>query len=791
MAKKNIDKIVEPPEKVTGVIKKIPKTVPLLPLRDVVVFPDMIIPLMVAREPSVEALQAALIQEKLLFLALQKDPAVDVPEEKDIFHIGVIARVLQVLKLPNGTAKVLVEGVTRARIVKIVDIDTYKQVKIEEFKRGEENTPRIKALIRNVVSSFTMYVKLSKTIPDEVLVNIPNIDDPQQMTDTIAAHLLIRNTAKQEILETPSLEAELVKLASILSEEIEILELEKSIDNEVRERLQKSQKDFYLHEQMRVIKEELGEDDEADSEILELNRRIKKSGMSAEAMKKSREELKKLRRMHMMSPESTVVRNYLDWLLALPWKKRTRDNLDIAAARKILDEDHYGLQKAKERILEYLAVLKLAKRIRGPVLCFTGPPGTGKTSLAKSVARALNREFIRVSLGGIRDEAEIRGHRRTYIGALPGRIIQSMKKAGTRNPVFLLDEVDKLGTDFRGDPSSALLEVLDPEQNNAFSDHFLEVEYDLSDVMFITTANYEDAIPPPLLDRMELIRLSGYLEYEKVGIAERHLIPRQREANGLKPRDLEFNDASLLRLINNYTAEAGVRELERTLAAVSRKIARELVDGKKQRKRKPLTPRDLSRYLGVARYRDRRIERNNQVGVATGLAWTPVGGDILRIETSLMPGKGELILTGHLGDVMKESARAAVTYAKSNMVALRIPEGAFDKRDIHIHVPEGAIKKDGPSAGVSILTSLVSAVSGRPVSRSVGMTGEITLRGNVLAIGGLKEKALAASRNGLKKIVIPKENEPDLRDLPKEIRDRLTFVLADSIDVVLDTALAK
>jgi len=789
MAEK-IEKIIVTTEKTSSEDTVIPETVPLLPLRDVVLFPDMIIPVLVMRESSIEALQEALMQERYLFLVLQKSPDVENPSEDDIYRIGVVGRALQVLKLPNGSAKVLLEGLARASIKSTEKTDNHFRVQVQLIEGITDDTPRIKALVRNVVESFSAYVKLSKSIPDEVLMSIPQIDDPQRLADAISAHLIIKNEEKQQLLETETTQEHFTALARKLTEEIEILKLERTIDNEVKERLQKSQKDFYLHEQMRVIKEELGEE-EADSEIHELELRIKRAGMTKEAIRKGEEEVKKLRKMHIMSPESAVVRNYLDWLLAIPWKKRTQDNLDIKKAKRILDEDHYGLDKAKERILEYLAVLKLSKKMKGPILCFTGPPGTGKTSLGRSVARAINRNFIRMSLGGIRDEAEIRGHRRTYIGSMPGRIIQNMKKADTKNPVFLLDEVDKLGMDFRGDPSSALLEVLDPEQNSTFNDHYLEVDYDLSEVMFITTANYEDAIPPPLLDRMEIINLSGYLEYEKVGIAERHLIPKLMEASGLTTRQLVFEHDAIIKTIRNYTAEAGVRNLERSLANICRKVAREVVSKGKKHKKKVITKRNVHRYLGVQKFRDKRIERKNQIGMAVGLAWTPVGGEILNIETSLMPGKGDLILTGHLGDVMKESARAALTYAKANIEMLGIPVDAFDKKDVHIHVPEGAIKKDGPSAGVSMVTSLVSAVSSRPVSRNVAMTGEITLRGNVLAIGGLKEKALAAKRSGIKKVIVPKENEPNLRELPDEIKESLTFVLADTIADVLAHALAR
>jgi len=765
-----------------------PDSLPLLPLRDVVLFPDMIIPILVVRESSVEALQEALMQDKYLFLVLQKEPDVDFPERDEVHDVGVIARTLQVLKLPNGSAKVLVEGLDRASIRTFDKHDNHLRVEVDVLENTADDSPRIKALVRNAISNFSTYVKLSKSIPDEVLINIRQIEEPVRFANTIAAHLLIPNPDKQKILETVEPEEQLGIITRTLAEEIEILELERSIDNEVKERLHKSQKDFYLHEQMRVIREELGEE-EIDSEIEELEEKIKRSGMSAEARKKAAEELKKLSKMHIMSPESAVVRNYLEWLISMPWKKRTRDNLDIEKARIILDEDHYGLEKAKERILEYLAVLKLSKSMKGPILCFTGPPGTGKTSLGRSVARAIGRKFVRMSLGGIRDEAEIRGHRRTYIGSMPGRIVQNLKKAGTRNPVYLLDEVDKLGMDFRGDPSSALLEVLDPEQNSTFNDHYLEIDYDLSEVMFITTANYEDEIPAPLLDRMEIIRLSGYLEHEKVGIAERHLIPKTMIACGLKKKHVTFEQDAIIKVIRNYTAEAGVRNLDRALSNICRKVAREVVTKGSKAKPRVITKRNVHRYLGVMKFRDKRIERTNQVGMAVGLAWTPFGGEILNIETSLMQGKGELILTGHLGDVMKESARAALSYAKANIEALNIDPKAFENKDVHVHVPEGAIKKDGPSAGVAIVTSLVSAVTGRPVSRSVAMTGEITLRGNVLAIGGLKEKTLAASRSGIKKVIIPKENEPHLRELPSEIRDKLQFVIAETIADVLEHSL--
>ncbi|MFC1538237.1 endopeptidase La [Candidatus Latescibacterota bacterium] len=772
-------------------IGDIPGTLPLLPLRDIVIFPNMVIPIMVAREASVEALQAALIQDRYIFLVLQKNPDIEYPKKNDLHKVGVVGRALQVLKLPNGTAKVLIEGIETAVYSKLKKNDKYFKVDISIIKKKNDTSSHTKALIRNVVSGFSNYIKMSKTIPDEVLMNIPTIEDQQRLADTISAHLIIRQQIKQKILESKTIREQLELLSSTLAEEIEIMKIEHSIDREVKERLQKSQKDYYLHEQMRVIKEELGEEEDTDSEIIDLKMKIKRSGMPTDAEKKANEELKKLRKMHMMSPESTVVRNYLEWLISLPWKKRTHDNLDIKKAKRILDEDHYGLDKPKERILEHLAVLKMTKSNKGPILCFSGPPGTGKTSLGKSVARALGRKLARMSLGGIRDEAEIRGHRRTYIGSLPGRIIQNIKKVGSKNPVFLLDEIDKIGQDFRGDPSSALLEVLDPEQNNSFTDNYLEIEFDLSEVMFITTSNFEGNIPLPLLDRMEIIRLSGYLEHEKVGIAERHLVPKMMKLSGLTQKHIAFEQEALLKIIRNYTSEAGVRNLERMIATVCRKVAREIVSSNKRYRKKVISPRNIRRYLGIKKIQDKRIEKTNQIGMAVGLAWTPVGGDILNIETSVMQGKGELILTGHLGDVMKESARAALSYAKANMTKLGIKAKAFDKKDIHIHVPEGAIKKDGPSAGVSIITSLVSAITEKPVSRDIAMTGEITLRGNVLAIGGLKEKTLAAKRSGIKRVIIPKKNEADINELPKEIRESLDFILAEHVEDVFKHAIIQ
>ena len=767
----------------------IPTEMPLLPLRDIVLFPNMVVPILVAREASVEALQAALVHDRFLYHVLQKDPAVEVPEKDDLYSVGVIGRALQILKLPNGTVKVLIEGVERAVLNDVEKVDSYYRAHVRIAQKQMIDTPRIQALTRSVVNSFTEYVKLSKNLPDEVLMNIPAVDDFQRLADAIAAHLTIRQELKQEILETKSLEEQFDNLASILVEEIEIMKIEHSIDKEVKDRLQKSQKDYYLHEQMRVIREELGEEDGADNEIKELKQKINKAGMPTEAARKAEEELKKLSKMHTMSPESTVVRNYLDWLISLPWKKRSRDNLDILKAKAILDEDHYGLDKPKERILEHMAVLKMSKKFKGPILCLSGPPGTGKTSLGRSVARALGRKFVRMSLGGIHDEAEIRGHRKTYIGSLPGRIIQNIKKAGTKNPVFLLDEVDKIGMDFRGDPSSALLEVLDPEQNNTFNDNYLEVDFDLSEVLFITTANFEDNIPPPLWDRMEIIRLSGYLEYEKVGIAQRHLVPKIMENCGFSRKHLAFEEKVLVKIIRNYTSEAGVRNLERALSTICRKVAREVVSRRGKFTKKIVSTRNLQRYLGIPKIQEKRVEKANQVGMAIGLAWTPFGGDILNIETSLMPGKGELILTGHLGDVMKESARAALTFAKAHADDLGISPKAFEKKDIHIHVPEGATKKDGPSAGISIVTSLVSAITGTPVRRDVAMTGEITLRGYVLAIGGLKEKALAAKRSGIKTVIIPRKNEAELREMPGDIKDGLTFVVVERVDEVLAQAL--
>ena len=762
---------------------------PVLPLKEVVLFPYMIFPLLVGREASLRAIQEALVLDKLIFLTAQRDVTKEDPGRDDLYRVGVVSRILQVLKLPNGLMKVLVEGLVRGKISRFLPITDHFEARIELMQEEIGEGPEIQAIMRRVTALFKDYVHLNRNIPDEVLLALENIEQPQRLADFVSAHLQREVKVKQQILEIPGIGEQLLELAKILESEKEILEMERNLEDKVRGRLQKSQRNFWLQEQMRAIQEELGEEGDGDSEIALLRDKIKKSHMSKEAEEKAFEELEKLRNTAPLSPEATVIRNYLDWLVAVPWKKRTRDNIDIEKARQILEEDHYGLEKPKDRILEHLAVLKLVKEMKGPILCFVGPPGVGKTSLGKSVARAMGRNFVRVSLGGVRDEAEIRGHRRTYIGSLPGKIIQSMKKAKTVNPVFLLDEVDKMSIDFRGDPSAALLEVLDPEQNRAFNDHYLEVDYDLSQVLFITTANVRAQIPEPLQDRMEIINLPGYLEHDKLEIAKGFLIPKLLKEHGLKAEHVQFSNAALLSIIRDYTREAGVRNLERELGAICRKVARDLASDKSQKKHK-ITPRVLAKYLGVPKFPERILDKKLSIGTATGLAWTRYGGDVLEIEVNLMKGKGHLTLTGKLGEVMKESAKAALSYARTNAKQLGIESEFWNKLDIHLHIPEGAIPKDGPSAGITLATALISALCGRPVRRDIAMTGEITLRGSVLAIGGMNEKMLAAQRNGIRRVIIPAENAKELKELPAPLRRGMEIIPVHSMEEVLGIALA-
>ena len=780
---------------------QIPSRFPVLPLRDQVMFPNMVVPILVMREKSIQALEDAMMGEQLILLLLQKDPAQDEPGSKDLYRVGVVARIMQVLKLPNGVLRVLFEGLARASVTRFIAGKAFLKANVKMV--SEEVTPssELDAHLRKLMDYFTEYVKLNRQIPDEVLMAVGNLETPRRLADTVAAYIMQKAPIKQEILEALDLNEQLEKMIRILASEREILEIEQKIDGQVRGAIQKNQREFYLHEQIKAIRQELGEEGDTADEIAELEKQIAAAKMPEEVGKKAHAELNRLKKMYPMSPESTVVRNYLDWLIALPWQKQTEDNLDLAAAQKILDEDHYGLKEPKERIVEYLAVVNLVKKIKGPILCLVGPPGTGKTSLGKSVARALNRKFIQMSLGGVRDEAEIRGHRRTYIGSMPGRIIQSIRRAETKNSVFLLDEVDKMSVDFRGDPSAALLEVLDPEQNSTFNDHYLEVDFDLSETMFITTANVMQSIPPPLLDRMEVIRLPGYLEHEKLKIAQKFLIPKQLKEHGIKKKQLRFTDGALRRIIRSYTAEAGVRNLQREIAAICRKVARKLVEGQKAEGKKSETlgknasfiihTRDVETYLGLPKMEEKQKAAEDQIGVATGLAWTQNGGDILSIEVNLLKGKGDLTLTGKLGDVMQESARAALSYIRSVADRWGIEEDFYEKTDVHIHVPEGAIPKDGPSAGVTIATALLSALTNRAVRRDVAMTGEITLRGTVLAIGGLNEKVLAAQRAGLHTIILPRKNANALKELPEELKEGLEFVLAHHIDDVLEVAFVE
>jgi len=772
-----------------GEIAPPPPLLPLLPLRDIVVFPHMVVPLFVGREKSIVAIERAMAADKHILLATQRRSSVDDPQPEDLYEVGVRAEILQVLKLPDNTVKILVEGLGRVRLAGVEFAENHLAARAQPLGPGREAGDREnEALRRSVNGQFEKYVKLSRKIPPELLVTVAGIVDPDKLADTVSANLLVKNQDKQALLETTGTRERLERLLLILSSEIEIMLVERKIHGKVKKQMEKSQKEYYLVEQMKAIQKELGKKDEFKSEIEELRARVKAAKMSVEATEKAARELKKIEMMPPMSAEATVVRNYLDWLVSLPWSVRTKDKLDARAAARILDEDHTGLEKVKERILEYLAVTQLVKKIRGPILCLVGPPGVGKTSLARSIARAMGRTFVRLSLGGVRDEAEIRGHRRTYIGSLPGRIIQSLKKARSRNPVFLLDEVDKLGTDFRGDPASALLEVLDPEQNSTFNDHYLEVDFDLSDVLFVTTANSVFSIPPPLLDRMEVIALPGYTEVEKVKIAKRHLVPKQLEANGLTPRNLKLSDAVLREIIQKYTREAGVRNLEREIAAVCRKVARRVARGQRDQ-RTVVTVPGLERFLGVPRHHRGKAELKDEVGIATGLAWTEAGGDLLAIETTLMAGRGKLILTGKLGDVMQESAQAALSWLRSRAKFFGLPADFAHKLDIHIHVPEGAIPKDGPSAGITICTAMTSALTRVAVHRDIAMTGEITLRGRVLPIGGLKEKALAAHRAGITRLVIPRENAKDLKELPAHVRKAIKVVLVEHMDEVLRAAL--
>ena len=761
---------------------------PVLPLRDIVVFPHMIVPLFVGREKSVRAIEEVMGSGKSILLLAQKDAAQDDPGAEDLYTVGVIGNILQLLKLPDGTIKVLVEGGARVSITELEADEEYLLGHFRALAEPEEDPREQEAVARSVVQQFENYVKLNKKLPSEVLVSVAAVEEVDKLADTIAAHLNLKIEDKQELLEIPGPIERLERLYGYMEDEMEMLQVDKRIRSRVKRQMEKSQREYYLSEQMKAIQKELGEDETGD-ELEMLAEKIKSIGMSREAKAKAETELKRLKMMPAMSAEATVVRNYLDWITDLPWKKRTRVRRDLAAAEHILNEDHFGLEKVKERILEHLAVLQLVRKIRGPILCFVGPPGVGKTSLAKSIARATRRNFVRMSLGGVRDEAEIRGHRRTYIGSMPGKVIQSMKKAGTKNPLMLLDEVDKMGADFRGDPSAALLEVLDPEQNHTFNDHYLEVDYDLSEVMFITTANTLN-IPGPLLDRMEIIRISGYTEHEKLAIAIQYLLPKQLKNHGLKSTNLEVTEAAIIDMIRYYTREAGVRNLDRELAKLCRKVGRELVQSGF---RKPIRidAGDLEKYLGVRQYRFGMAEEDDQIGVVTGLAWTEVGGELLSIETALMPGKGKLTVTGQVGDVMQESVQAALTYVRSRAEQLGLKADFHQKVDIHVHVPEGAIPKDGPSAGLAMATSIVSALTAIPVRRNVCMTGEITLRGKALPIGGLKEKLLAAHRGGLTDVIIPEENKKDLKEIQEDILHGLTVHTVSHMDEVLEHALTR
>ncbi|MBO7432060.1 MAG: endopeptidase La [Elusimicrobia bacterium] len=767
----------------------LPKILPMLPVRDVVVFPSMVLPIAVGREKSIRALEEAMTSERYIFVATQKNLQIEDPTPDDIYHIGSVCEVLQMLKMPDGTLKILIECVARAEWTEFKLTDKgYVEVGLNIFDENIEITPEVEAVMRRVVALFEQYVKLNPRMPMEISISVSNIQEPAKLADTIASHISIKSNEKQAILEAVNPLKRLNKIIQILNTEIEILNIERRIQNRVRNQIEKNQKEYYLNEQMKAIQKELKQKDDNSKEIEELRDKIKASSMSEEAREVAEKELSRMEKMMPQSPEASVIRTYIEWLLDLPWKKLTKDNLDLVRAKEILDEDHYGLDKVKDRIIEYLAVLSRVQKIKGPILCFIGPPGVGKTSIAKSVARSLGRNFVRISMGGVRDEAEIRGHRRTYIGSMPGKIIQSMKKAGSSNPVFILDEIDKMGSDWRGDPSAALLEVLDPEQNYAFGDHYLDVDYDLSDVMFITTANTLNNIPNTLLDRLEIIRFSGYTDEEKLLIAKKFLIRKQMKDHGLKEEELTIDDSAIKEVIASYTREAGVRNLNREIANLCRKAAKELALEKKSSIK--ITDKNVEKYLGVPHYEREKISENG-IGVVTGLAWTEVGGETLTIEVNKMKGKGMLNLTGQLGNVMKESVQAAFTYVKSSAKKLGIKENMFKDTDFHVHVPEGAVPKDGPSAGLAMATALASVCMNKPVRKKLAMTGEITLRGRALAIGGLKEKVLAAYREGIDMVLFPEANKKDLVDIPENVKKKIKMIPVKHMDEVIKYAFDK
>ncbi|MEW9670811.1 endopeptidase La [Ammoniphilus sp. 3BR4] len=765
------------------------REIPLLPLRGLLVFPSMVLHLDVGREKSVKALEKAMVEDNLILLATQEEVHLEEPTKEQIYKVGTLARIKQMLKLPNGTIRVLVEGLKRAQVNQFVKEDEFFEVHITILDEIVDDLTEVEALMRSVLKAFEQYIKLSKKVTPETLASVSDIDEPGRLADVITSHLVLKMKDKQEILEMVNVKERLERLLDLLNNEREVLELERKIGQRVKKQMEKTQKEYYLREQMKAIQKELGDKEGRAGEVDELRKQLKESAAPERVKEKIEKEIERLEKTPPTSAEGNVIRTYIDWLLSLPWDRKTEDNLDIKHAEKVLDEDHYGLEKAKERVLEYLAVQKLVDRLKGPILCLVGPPGVGKTSLARSVARALGREFVRISLGGVRDEAEIRGHRRTYVGAMPGRIIQGMKTAGTVNPVFLLDEIDKMANDFRGDPAAALLEVLDPNQNDTFSDHYIEEPYNLSSVMFITTANAVHTIPRPLLDRMEMLYIPGYTEIEKLKICEQYLLPKQREEHGLSEEQLIVSEEALLKVVRMYTREAGVRNLNRMMETICRKAAKLIVAGDKEKVE--MTVETMEELIGKPKYRYGLAETEDQVGACTGLAWTETGGDTLTIEVAVLPGKGKLTLTGKLGDVMKESAQAAFSYIRSRATEWNIDPEFHEKNDIHIHVPEGAIPKDGPSAGITMATALISALTGIPVSREVGMTGEITLRGRVLPIGGLKEKSLAAHRAGLKTIIMPKDNEKDIDDIPETVRQDLTFIPVEHLDQVLERALVK